>query len=490
MTSSTPKGMKEKPNGGAPIVFRDFNGISDSLWQGPHGSFYKMVGLDIHSKRGALQVQQTLAKDSGTTITDLCKVGITVSDGSFLWFSYTTGKIWRQSGGTYTLVYTTVPTTGTAFCEGAKEYNGNIYWATQNYLHYVPVANISNFAGVVPNFKLFGATDPNWHPMEVVNAKLFIGDNHQVATVDSSNTFTANALDLIAPNVIKCMKAYDIDLVIGTLINLAVNRSWIVRWDTVQTSWQFMEPVGEDGVNCLFWSGQNLLANAGQYGMIYHYNGRNLVPHQSLPAINNKWSPSHNGEILPNAADIWGNFAVFGFTANNGNPIDSACYLFGSYSSQYPSSLDESFPISSGNLSSITIGAVVASNQNLYVAWQDTVAGTQGVDKLNWSALYASAFIETVAINIEEHPEMSIVVQTIFALYQSLPAGTSVSLSYYSNWGSKTSPTNSINTDTNRQVVWYDEGIEDVRTIRLRMDFVVSQNSGPVIEAFGLLPAP
>ena len=91
------------------IIYNDFRGISDSLWSGIVGSFYKMVGVDIHSNPGSVTVNQKLTKHSSTTITALCRVGLAVSDGSKLWFSYTDGKIWRESSGTYTLVYTTAP---------------------------------------------------------------------------------------------------------------------------------------------------------------------------------------------------------------------------------------------------------------------------------------------------------------------------------------------------------------------------------------------
>jgi hypothetical protein len=480
-----PKNMSVFTN--KPIPWSEFNGLSDSLWSGIKGSFYKFIGLDAVSQPGSLRVQQKLTKDSGTTITDLCKVALTVSDGSRLWFSYTSGKIWRDSGGTYTLVYTTVPTSGNAGCLGAYEYNGNIYWATQNYEHYIAVANIGGnwTANAHPNWQLFGATDANWHPHEVVNASLFIGDNHQVAKVDSSNAFTANALDLIAPNVIKTMKAYDIDLVTGTLINVAVNHSWIVRWDTIQTSWQYMEPVMENGVNCLFWSGQNLLAQAGQYGMIYHYNGRNLLPYKRMPG---NWNPSNNGEILPNAANIFRNQAVFGFTADTGNPADQAVYEFGSYSKDYRSILSESFPISSGNLSGITIGAILTSDQNMWVSWQDTGAGTQGVDKLDYTALYSSAYLETMIINLDDVPESFTNIERFFALYQSMPAGCSISFSYYANHGSETAVVNSVKTDAAYQTIYVDEGI-DARVLRLRVAFTVSGNNGPVLEAIGILPS-
>jgi hypothetical protein len=81
-------------------------GLANSKWSGVLGSVFRMVGLDIHSKPGLIKVQQALAKASSSTITELCKVAIPVSDGSKLWFSSESGKVWRESSGTYTLIHT------------------------------------------------------------------------------------------------------------------------------------------------------------------------------------------------------------------------------------------------------------------------------------------------------------------------------------------------------------------------------------------------
>lgn len=81
-------------------------GLSDSIWQGVKGSAKRLVGIDYRSEPGLIKVQQALAKDSGTTVDEFCKVGLPVSDGSNLWFSSTSGKIWREIAGVYTLVTT------------------------------------------------------------------------------------------------------------------------------------------------------------------------------------------------------------------------------------------------------------------------------------------------------------------------------------------------------------------------------------------------
>ena len=89
-----------------PLFSRGFNGLSDTLFSGVAGSVYRSVGIDHRSKPGVLRPHQALAKHSSTTIDELCKVSVNVSDGSKLWFSSESGKIWREVSGTYTLLDT------------------------------------------------------------------------------------------------------------------------------------------------------------------------------------------------------------------------------------------------------------------------------------------------------------------------------------------------------------------------------------------------
>jgi len=81
-----------------------YRGLSDSIFSGQRGSVSKSVGIDSRSKPGVLKAHQRLTKDSGTVVDELCKVSVKVSDGSRLWFSSESGKVWREVAGTYTLL--------------------------------------------------------------------------------------------------------------------------------------------------------------------------------------------------------------------------------------------------------------------------------------------------------------------------------------------------------------------------------------------------
>lgn len=96
-----------------PISFEDFilGGLADSPYYGAKNSLAEIVGFDMHSQPGKLLVNQKLTKDSPASpdadeVTEFCKVGVPLSDGSSIWFSSTSGKIWREVAGAWTLLGT------------------------------------------------------------------------------------------------------------------------------------------------------------------------------------------------------------------------------------------------------------------------------------------------------------------------------------------------------------------------------------------------
>ena len=94
-----------------PIFENGITGLSDTKWSGSRGNAYRLVGVDFRSEPGVVKSQQKLKKISGSTVTELCKTSVDVSDGSKLWFSSESGKIWRQVSDTFTLVHTMAPLT-------------------------------------------------------------------------------------------------------------------------------------------------------------------------------------------------------------------------------------------------------------------------------------------------------------------------------------------------------------------------------------------
>jgi hypothetical protein len=137
--------MAEKQSSFIQVKNINSGGIAESIFQGPPNSVAEAVGLDLHSVPGEIRVNQAPVKASSTVVTEFCKVSIALSTGQVLFFSSSSGKIWLE-GSPYTLLDTTAPTNGSAGCSGACEYDGYLYWATQNYTHRIRIDKIATFS--------------------------------------------------------------------------------------------------------------------------------------------------------------------------------------------------------------------------------------------------------------------------------------------------------------------------------------------------------
>lgn len=145
------------PRATDPIIVQNFNmgGLSDSKFSGTPSSVYKLTGFDPHSTPGILKVAQKMTKDSGIVVTEYCKARLVSSNGRTYWGSSISGKIWeRDTAGTWTLVHTIVPTTGSAAILGLVEYQKYIYIITQDRVHRILATNAEGAAEWTANISL------------------------------------------------------------------------------------------------------------------------------------------------------------------------------------------------------------------------------------------------------------------------------------------------------------------------------------------------
>ncbi len=474
-----------------PLIYQgNWRGLADSKYSGVAESFAVSVGIDGNSTPGILKIHQALAKDSGSTVTALCRVRLAVSSGETFWFSYTDGKIWRRStAGTWLLVYTTTPAAGGAGCLGADEFDGFIYWATESRLHRIAIGSIATAQNWTDNasedWATFTNTDSEFHPMVQQNLQLFIGDANFVAKVTGdtgAHSFTADALDLRQPLRVKTLIDFDIDILIGTFIDDNVNKTEVLRWDTESTSWQVSDTIEENGINAFIRDDNFVYVQAGQFGRTYLFDGqKNLIPFKRIPG---DWSPTQNAEVYPQAVSTLLTIPVFGLSNITGNPALQGVYSLGSYSKDYPKVMDLSFPISnSATLQSLQIGAVLAVGADLLVSWQD--GANFGVDALDYSNKYGSAFLETMVQTPAEARNILKAVTEAYANYVTLPASTDITFSYKkAHEDSYTTITESI-TDSKKLQKRAELVIDEVAAFQLKIAFTVNSNDAPQIESFG-----
>lgn len=467
------------------VTITNFNnaGLSDSLWSGVADSLYRMVGVDPHSNPGTLQSEFKLTKDSGTTVSEFCKWQVVSSNGRSYHFSSESGKIWeRTSNGTWSLVYTTSPAAGEAKCLGAIEFNGYIIWATESRLHRILASNALGSAqwsaNATANWQTFSKTNKLYHPMVEQNLNLYIGDGNLLAEWDGS-AFTANALDIRSPMVIKSLGKMDTDVLIGTEVDANITKTEILRWNTWSVSFSSSDPIEEVGINAFIPADNYVYVSAGRVGNIYIYDGVRL---ELFKKVQGSYSASATATIHPNATANFNGQVLFGVSNITGDPCLQGVYRLGRHSRNYNWIMDLAYPISqrSGSdlvLTGLEIGSIAVLGQKILVSWKNGAAA--GVDILDTNRL-DGAYFETRIMRPDRMTFSTF--QEFTMAYSSLPANTNITIYYDKNYaGSYTTPTSSQTIDVDRKLITLEEGIE-ATALQLKIVFTCSGSSTPLLE--------
>lgn len=163
-----------------------------------------------------------------------------------------------------------------------------------------------------------------------------------------------------------------------------------------------------------------------------------------------------------------------------GDPFSTGIYTLGRYSKNYPSILDLTYPISEDTLEGVEVGAVLVVGNDFYVSWKRVVDGveTYGIDKIDYSAKYTGAYLETRVIT-GNRDEFGSFRKFLFG-YSDLPTGTNftfkISKDYGENW-----LTLNTRQDSKRKIIYSDDGMEST-VLQLRIQATVNGNQTPSLE--------
>jgi hypothetical protein len=455
-------------------------GLADSRYLGIANSLYKIVGFDLISEPGIMKVHQKLKKESGTTIDGLIKNAVVCSNGETYLFSSATGKVWRRtSAGVWSLAYTTIPTSGGAGCLGAKEYNGYIYWGTQNYLHRIAIANalVATWATLDANWQAFTNGDADYHPMRIVNGVLYIGDKNYIAQVDDA-TFTAKVNDVVLPLRICALGQRLTELLYGTFISSNIRNVKGGRWDTWSDSYNSEDNVPLPGINCFMPTDNHNLVNAGRKGDLYEYDGTFFVPLRRVPG---DWSRGNEAIIYPDASEDDGQILRFGLSQLAGAPAECGVYGYGSYDAKYAKILTLDYLISTGAYAAVDIGSVFFVGEDLLVAWADRtvpLTPTYGVDIIDTANKFASAYFDTRVIATDRDIAKDFYIEVHYRL---LPTNCDIVIQASVNGGAYATIT-SVN-DTINLKKTASTRVTGANCVQFRVKTTTSANTAPEIES-------
>lgn len=453
-------------------------GIADSDYLGALNSVSEIVGINIHDESGVMFLNQRLARidDAASAIDALCPAIVGSSNGSTYFFG-SNGKVWKRTGaGVFSYLRTIAPAAGAAGVLTAYEYQGYIYYATESRLGRMNLIGDS----FSDNWNTFTNTDADYHPMFEVNQVLYIGDANYVAQVDAG-VFSANALDLKTPLRVSALGKVGTDLLVGTYVSSNVVGTEIFRWNTWSDSYSVSDEIPEVGINSFLATDNRIVVSAGTKGNLYMYNGSTLDEYKQ---IKGDWKGSTNKAIIKaNAVFNFHGLPLFGLSKQSGDGVKLGVYSFGRTNANYNYVLALEYPISTGNLQGIEIGAIAGNGDTFYVSWYDSNTGTYGVDELDLDNKYAAGYI-TTRVSLFDR----IITSTygvLSAAYRSLPAGTSIKFHENRNNAGFVEKAD-VTVDEVRLMVETDTDAGEANTFQAKFELIGDGNNSPEVELFDI----
>jgi len=108
---------------------------------------------------------------------------------------------------------------------------------------------------------------------------------------------------------------------------------------------------------------------------------------------------------------------------------------------------------------------------------------TFGIDKIDYSSKYASAYFETMML-FQNRRDTLESLKEVSAYYNSLPASTGITFSYSINGGSYVPMTSVTDAMINR--VKAELTVSNVGSLQIKVAFTVLSNDAPTVEAIGV----
>jgi hypothetical protein len=358
-----------------------------------------------------------------------------------------------------------------------------IYFATRYWFFRIAVADIGftdwfDTTSKVDYLTLFKNGDDTYHPMKKQNNRLFVGDRYCLLEVNEFGVITLETdFNVMEPERITALGRIDVDLLVGTKER---DKAWVKRWDTEALSWYAEDSVKETEIYAFLEDDNFVYVIAGDFGRMYFYDGEKMLPDVRVPG---QYSKTARGKVNHNAVASFMGIPVFGFSNIVGNPAWQGVYAYGRYSKDYNVTMDLSFPLSCNMFSDIEIGAIIVNGFDLMISFKSETGGI-GVDRIDWTAKYESAFIESMVLLGAADRRRFKSIDEVLADYFTLPEGTGLEFSISNNYKGYQDLELETKDNVKLNQILAKATLKELGAVEALIEFNVDGNVGPEVENF------
>lgn len=392
-------------------------GISDWEDKGIPGSFKFGSNLDIRRKRDTLYSNDSLTDLLlPGTFDDRVLVVVVSADGNSYWF-LRNGKIWKQHGVTFTLMYTDAEAT----CTGATEWVNSagdtfLYWTTTTKLHRKRLigtgytnANWSDVDALVngQTYPKTNLTSASAHTMRIINGALLGVNANTLFLVGYDDSYTNNALQLIPGNVGKTLIEDGIYARVGANRVDSTEQSFIYTWDGISQNYNDKIQLAFPAINAIV-NAEVIIAQYGTNGELYFFGDATKLPVVAFPG---------GGQVDVEGVDVDEGMALFGVYNNGAGKTGIYSYGRKRKNADFALNLEHQFDCDEINVVK-KIGSII------YFAYK--LGSSYGIKWVDSSTRATKAIYQSVDLKSPPQFELPTTYTAVALNMTPLPAGCSV----------------------------------------------------------------
>ena len=368
-------------------------GISGDQFLGVANSVQSAKDVDLRVNGRQVVLANKPVRNASAVIADWIMDFVTIqATGDVIAFG-DTGKIYRQAAGTgsFVLVYTD---SSNRKITDAYEYNSYLYWATSQYLHRIPVANIDASwvitTDVAENYKTFTNTNATHHPMLEVYNNLYIGDGKSLAELLPSMIWDPVKLNIFGDETITNLTFNGSYIRIYARRTNKVPYSRCYLWDGVSDDYNQFFSFRGMAVHAVAEKASFDVVLAGERPVLLASTGLDYQVLKQMPGFPGSNSATFNHNCMTAGESL----VYFGATESGTNIMNRGVWSWGSKDKDYPQTLGNEYTTSNGSATDC-VAATHYSGGHIYFGWKN--GSTYGIDEVNLSLYEPTGEIVTRA---------------------------------------------------------------------------------------------
>lgn len=354
------------------------------------GAYRYVVGADIRRDSGVLYVaKKPVAEDISAITVDAPIKWFEINPSNNDVYMYGGTKIFKESGGTYSLARTL--SSGTPNGEGLQHFNGKLYYRWDDKLGHF------DYASTWTDSWQTGLEVVDFSPMCRFKNYLLVGHGRYVGVVDDLGTWDADRI-VLPPNYVvrSIFRAGSLAVILADYGSSIFNseEGMAFLWDGTSQQYNAFFPIDGNPHAGIYHHNKIIIIAGQQPDIIESLGGIGQVV-KSIPNVGD----GKTAEVWPGAIDIWQKMIHFGISDGTSTTVLRVVRNWGARNARFPDVLNPEFPVTTGTLTGTSLQITALKRIGTTIRYAFKEGSTYYIAEVDTTQYQSVARVRTLAFD-------------------------------------------------------------------------------------------